>query len=50
MRLGATEPDGQRTIVLSGMLGTVHIPGREIENIAFTILPFPDAEDSPQDG
>ena len=42
--LGTTDSPEQRTPVLSGLLGLVHIPGREIENVALTAFSLEDAE------
>ena len=42
--LGATQTPEQRTPVLSGLLGLVHIPGREIENVALTAFSLAEAE------
>ena len=46
LRLGATDSPDQRTLALSGLLGLVHIPGREIENVALTAFSLDDAESS----
>ena len=45
----AVAPD-RRTPKLSGLLGLVHIPGREIENVALTAFSFADAEAAEPNG
>ncbi len=44
LMLGMTGAPEQRTLVLSGLLGLVHIPGREIENVALTAFSLTEAE------
>jgi len=40
LRLPFAAPAEQNTIVMSGLLGLVHIPGQEIENIVLSVTPF----------
>jgi len=40
LRLEELEPGASRTVQMSGLLGVVHIPGGEIENIVLAVTPF----------
>lgn len=44
LRLGPGEQPGEGTVVMSGLLGVVHIPGGEIENIVLAVAPFGEDE------
>ena len=44
LRLGPPERAGESTVVMSGLLGVVHIPGGEIENVVLAVAPFGDEE------
>ena len=44
LRLGPDGQPGERTVVMSRLLGVVHIPGHEIENVVLAVAPFGGAE------